>query len=165
MEQQKTSAGVYVLRVLFTLFTLGCVLFIFYNGLQEGSASGLRSAEVTQMINAALARAGSQLQLSEHTVRKLAHFTEYMLLGFVLMVTLRVYTRRLIAHISWPMFFGLSIAVADEYMQAFQPARTSSVHDVVIDFGGFLVGLGAALVLMLLIRAIALSVRGTAKGT
>ena len=40
------------------------------------------------------------------------------------------------------MFICLFYAVTDEYHQMFIPGRGSSVSDVLIDFGGALVGLG-----------------------
>lgn len=72
--------------------------------MQSGAASGLRSAAVTQWLNGGLARVGVGWRFSERLVRKLGHFSEYALLGFWLMLSLRVYTRRILSHISWPLF-------------------------------------------------------------
>ena len=48
------------------------------------------------------------------------------------------------------LFFALLCAVADEFLQSFT-GRTSSVRDVLIDFGGAVSGL---LLSMLLIRGV-----------
>lgn len=105
-DRERTPARLIVLRVLFTLFAAGTVVFIFSNSMQSGTASGLRSAAVTEWLNGGLARVGVGWRFSERLVRKLGHFSEYALLGFWLMLSLRVYTRRILSHISWPLFFG-----------------------------------------------------------
>ena len=135
-----------------TLFAAGTVVFIFSNSMQSGAASGLRSAAVTEWLNGGLARVGVGWRFSERLVRKLGHFSEYALLGFWLMLSLRVYTRRILSHISWPLFFGLLAGVLDEGIQMFADGRGSDVRDVVIDFSGVVFGLLAALFLLLLVR-------------
>ncbi len=87
-----------------------------------------------QKINAILAHLNIG-PLSEHVVRKLAHF-QSLLEGFLLMLCLRVYTRRFVRHVSWPMLGGMATALLDETIQLYVPGRTSSVRDVWIDFGG-----------------------------
>ena len=57
-DRERTPARLIVLRVLFTLFAAGTVVFIFSNSMQSGAASGLRSAAVTQWLNGGLARMG-----------------------------------------------------------------------------------------------------------
>ena len=56
------------------------------------------------------------------------------------MLSLRVYTRRILSHISWPLFFGLLAGVLDEGIQMFADGRGSDVRDVVIDFSGVVFG-------------------------
>ena len=144
-DRERTPARLIVLRVLFTLFAAGTVVFIFSNSMQS-------SAAVTQWLNGGLARVGVGWRFSERLVRKLGHFSEYALLGFWLMLSLRVYTRRILSHISWPLFFGLLAGVLDEGIQMFADGRGSDVRDVVIDFSGVVFGLLAALFLLLLVR-------------
>ena len=137
-DRERTPVRLIVLRVLFTLFAAG--------------TSGLRSAAVTEWLNGGLARVGVGWRFSERLVRKLGHFSEYALLGFWLMLSLRVYTRRILSYISWPLFFGLLAGVLDEGIQMFADGRGSDVRDVVIDFSGVVFGLLAALFLLLLVR-------------
>ena len=151
-DRERPPARLIVLRVLFTLFAAGTVVFIFSNSMQSGAASGLRSAAVTEWLNGGLARVGVGWRFSERLVRKLGHFSEYALLGFWLMLSLRVYTRRILSHISWPLFFGLLAGVLDEGFQMFADGRGSDVRDVVIDLSGVVFGLLAALFLLLLVR-------------
>ena len=150
MKKTRQSAFSVVLKILFSLFLAGTVVFIFYQSSRIGEVSGALSLRVTDRLNAWLAGRGFGLQLTNLTVRKLGHLGEYILLGFWSMLTLRVYTGRVIAHISWPLLFCLGLAVADEFFQQFVPGRTSAVSDVVIDFCGVLLGLGCALMVLLL---------------
>ena len=92
--------------------------------------------------------------LSQHTVRKLAHFAEFLLEGFLLMLCLRVYTKHFVRHVSWPLLGGLATALMDETIQLRIAGRTSSVVDVWIDFGGVTAGLLVALLLLLIVRGI-----------
>lgn len=69
--------------------------------------------------------------VSEHFVRKLAHFSEFGLLGFELMFYFESYPMA-VAH-------GLFSALVDESIQIFT-GRGPSVVDVWIDFSGALCG-------------------------
>ena len=72
-------------------------------------------------------------------VRKLAHFTEYAVLGFLA-------CRAFVLSTGTSFYFfavGLVVlvAIADETNQSFNPARTGSPVDVLIDVGGGLFGI------------------------
>ncbi len=135
-------------RWIYTLLTIAVTVFIFTNSLQGGEASGLRSAMVTEWLNRLIGHLGIDYRFTVYTVRKLAHLTEFMLLGLFLMLTLRVYTNRLLPHISWPLFAGLFTAVCDETIQLLGRGRGPSLRDVWIDFAGFTIGLCIALFLI-----------------
>ena len=91
-------------------------------------------------------------RLTMHIVRKMAHFCEYTLEGFLLMLCMRVYTRRYVRHISVPMLGGVLTAMADETIQIYSPGRSSQVTDVWLDSAGVLAGILIALVFMALCR-------------
>ena len=148
MQQQKTSPWLIAFRVIFTAALLACILFIFRNSMQTGEVSSARSQAVTTLVNGFLGKFGLG-PLSEHIIRKLAHFSEFMLEGFLLMLCLRVYTRHFVRHISWPLLAGMSTAL----IQISIPNRTSSVTDVWIDMAGVIAGLFVALIILLILRA------------
>lgn len=153
MQQNKSAAinwKAVLIRVLFTAILLGTVVFIFSNSHQAGALSGIRSERVTAWVNAAFAKVGLGVTISELAIRKLGHLAEFMLLGFWLMLTLRVYTRRVVAFISWPLLAGLLVAVCDEFYQTFVPGRSGQMSDVLIDFAGVLLGIVAAMLCILL---------------
>lgn len=153
MQTEKTSPWLIAFRVIFTLALLACVAYIFRNSLQTGAQSSLRSQAAMETVNETLGwlHLGP---LSEHTIRKLAHFLEFMMEGFLLMLCLRVYTARFVRHISWPLLGGLATAVMDETIQVFIPNRTPLVTDVWIDMLGVVAGIFVALVILLIVRVV-----------
>ena len=83
-------------------------------------------------------------------VRKIAHFTEFMALGFFLMLYLFcVYTKIKLFYIAFFSWVGGTFyAVTDEIHQMFVSGRYPAVTDVVIDSSGVLFGIIFLLVLM-----------------
>lgn len=150
-REPKTSPWVVAMRIVFTVGLVWTTVFIFKNSLQIAEVSSAHSHESMETINKLLGVLGIG-PLSEYIVRKLAHFSEFALLGFWFMLCLRVYTRRFVRHVSWPLFFGLLVANIDETIQLYVPGRSSSVRDVIIDFVGVLTGLFIALLLLLFVR-------------
>ncbi len=140
----------FIFRFLFTIFAILTIVFIFSNSLEIGTVSSARSQEVTALLNRYITQIGLS-PLSEYAVRKMAHFAEYMLLGFWFMLCLRVYTFRYIRHISWPLLLVLAVANVDETIQLYVSNRSSSVKDVWIDFGGGCAGIFVGLLLVMLL--------------
>lgn len=153
MEHEMTSPWLIAFRVIFTIALIACIAFIFRNSLESGALSSARSQAVMQKINEILSVVNLG-PLSEHTVRKLAHFAEFTLEGFLLMLCLRVYTNRFVRHISWPLLGGMTTALLDETIQRFIPNRTSQVTDVWIDMAGVVFGALIALILLLIVRGL-----------
>ena len=76
---------------------LACIAYIFRNSLQTGAESSLRSQAVTQAVNETLYKVHMD-PVSEHTIRKVAHYLEFTMEGFLLMLCLRVYTSHFVRH-------------------------------------------------------------------
>ena len=154
-EPQSLSPWVLGGRVLFTLALAGCIWFIFSNSMAVADVSSVSSGRVLQLLQAVLRRLGMPglaQRLTMHIVRKMAHFCEYTLEGFLLMLCMRVYTRRYVRHISVPMLGGVLTAMADETIQIYSPGRSGQVTDVWLDSAGVLAGILIALVFMALCR-------------
>ena len=83
------------------------------------------------------------LSVIQLITRKLAHFTEYAILGFLAARAFRTSPRESIAR----RWFWISVslivvyALIDEYHQSFVPSRTASVVDSLIDIAGGLTAL------------------------
>ncbi|MCD7917834.1 MAG: VanZ family protein [Clostridiales bacterium] len=144
MKQKAFHVIHIIFRVLFTLFALWAILFIFRNSMETADLSSSRSTAFTALLNGALGRLGISA-LSEGVVRKLAHYAEFALLGFLLTLCVRVYTPRYVRYCCWPLLIGLCVANLDETIQLYVDGRSSSVIDVWIDFGGVCSGLVAGL--------------------
>ena len=150
-EPQSLSPWVLGGRVLFTLALAGCIWFIFSNSMAVADVSSVSSGRVLQLLQAVLRRLGMPglaQRLTMHLVRKLAHFCEYLLEGFLLMLCMRVYSRHPLRHITVPMLAGVLTALTDETIQLFSEGRSSQVTDVWLDSAGVLAGILAALLLM-----------------
>lgn len=154
-QNERLSPWVIVGRVVFTLALAGCIWFIFSNSMAVAQVSSASSGRVLQLMQAALRRLGHPAlaqRLTQHVVRKMAHFCEYMLEGFLLMLCMRVYSRHPLGHITVPMLGGVLTALTDETIQLYSPGRSSQVTDVWLDSVGVLAGILAALVFMALCR-------------
>lgn len=71
-------------------------------------------------------------------IRKTAHFVEYAVLALLAARAFRFSGRELLRRY-WPALapaLVLLVAVADEFNQSLNPARTGSVYDVLIDLAG-----------------------------
>ena len=150
-QNQRTSPWLIAWRVIFTFALIGCIVFIFSNSLQIADVSEGASGRVLGILQGILRHLGlpgAADRLTMHIVRKLAHFCEYLLEGFLLMLCLRVYTRHFFKHVSWPMLGGLLTALTDETIQLFVPGRSGQVTDIWIDFSGVMTGLLAGLILL-----------------
>ncbi len=155
LPEETASPWLIAGRVIFTFGLIACIAFIFSNSLQIAAVSTGSSGRVLTLLRGILQRMGHPAlaqRLTMHFVRKLAHFCEYLLEGFLLMLCMRVYSRHPLRHISVPVLGGALTALTDETIQLFVPGRSSQVTDVWLDLIGVLTGLLAALVLMALCR-------------
>ncbi len=153
--QEKLDYWLVAARVAFTIALIATIAFIFNNSMQVATVSSDASGRVVEVVQEVLETVGAKSlaeQITDHLVRKIAHLAEYALVGFWLMLCLRVYTRRFVRHISWPLFAGLLIAVVDETIQLFTDGRSASITDIWIDFTGVTLGLIAAFLLLCLWR-------------
>ncbi len=154
-QNERLSPWVIVGRGVFTLALAGGIWFIFSNSMAVAQVSSASSGRVLTLLQGALRRLGHPAlaqRLTQHVVRKMAHFCEYLLEGFLLMLCMRVYSRHPLGHITVPMLGGVLTALTDETIQLYSPGRSSQVTDVWLDSVGVLAGILAALVLMALCR-------------
>ena len=89
----------------------------------------------------------SEAQISAYTekmhfyVRKLAHFTEYLVLAMTVAFPLYVYGMRGIWLMLFAGSFCIGFACLDEYHQSFVAGRTPAKRDVYIDSCGVFLGI------------------------
>ncbi len=94
--------------------------FIYSNSLRSGYA-----AELVQQLLSAFGWHGT---VSEHFLRKSAHFAEYAGLGVLLGLALRLYAAKWFPALFVPLFAGLLVPVSDEFLQLFIPGRAGMVR-------------------------------------
>ncbi len=76
----------------------------------------------------------------DHPIRKLAHFTEYLILAIFLVGAVDNSLRRRTLRLLIPLAVATFYAVTDELHQFFIPGRNCNVGDVLIDSAGAFVG-------------------------
>ena len=117
------------------------VFFIWDNSLQNGGNSdgfSLIFAEWLAPIADKLGFYGNIWALNR-IVRKLAHLTEFTILGGVLYVVLRRYIEY--GTVVKTIVVGIVIASLDEFIQLFSLGRSSQLSDVLIDTVGIIIGI------------------------
>lgn len=117
------------------------VFFIWDNSLQNGGSSdgfSLMFAEWLAPIANKLGFYGNIWALNR-IVRKLAHLTEFTILGGVLYVVLRHYIEY--GTVVKTIGVGIVIASLDEFIQLFSLGRSSQLYDVLIDTVGIIIGI------------------------
>ena len=125
--------------------------FIWGNSLLSREQSSGESAWVLQLVTPFLELFVGKGNVTEHLVRKLAHFTEFALLGLELLFWFSQKRGKKKEALLLAMAHGLFAALTDETIQLFS-GRGSQVQDVWLDFAGVTAGALTALLLTLLIR-------------
>ncbi len=146
---------VFIVKLLLVLAMLG---FIWGQSLLPGDLSQLESDRVlglvrpvVEVLQRVLAALGREYELA-FLVRKLAHFTEYAVLGvlmFVLFLQPDGGGRYLL-----PMGLCLSSAAIDEGLQLLAVDRGPALRDVILDFTGSCAGILAAGLCVVLLHAL-----------
>lgn len=147
MKEKKLTTA----RVIFTVLTLASVVAIFWNSSQNAIESTARSMPLTEWVNSILSRLSIPFSVTDHFIRKMAHFTEYAILGTLLSVTYYLYQLKIKSALIATLCTGAVIAVTDEIIQLFPVGRSCQISDMLLDCCGVVV---AAVIVMLIIRAI-----------
>ena len=129
--------------------------FIFFMSARPSGESGAMSMEIVQRIiefvvpgfaDLSPSEQLAKMKLVDHIVRKIAHFSEYALLGILAFNLVRLLTTRsgqVLPTFRW-MFLSWALATAyaitDEVHQIFVPGRSCMPTDVLIDSAGVLAG-------------------------
>lgn len=135
---------------LLVLIPIAVCLLIFHNSMDPIVKSDVQSGFVLRVLNHILAHFGCHHELTQFTVRKLAHFTEYFIFGFALTAILPALGRDGKPAPFLGLFVFLLVPLFDETIQLGSSGRNSSVLDVWLDFAGCV----AAMALCSLIRCL-----------
>lgn len=151
-----------LLRITLILLLLGTFFIIFGFSNQDGEESGGVSKKVTETVTKnvksiqALEKEQKEnvLQRIESIIRKIAHFSIYTVVGLLLMGIMSTYKLKENHRIGISFVIGMIYASSDEIHQAFVPARTAKITDVMIDSMGVLLGILCVLLAIKLVQKI-----------
>mgnify|MGYP002589484948 CR=1 FL=1 len=128
--------------------SLIAIAFIWGNSLLSKNASGAFSSAVETWLLRLF-----RLEALPFDVRKLAHFTEFAVLGALLLLLTAAAFRVRLQSVVNCLFFLLLAALTDETIQIFT-GRGPQVQDVWLDFAGGAAGLLVMLALVQLLRCL-----------
>ncbi len=137
-----------------TAITVLFISFIFFHSTMTGNTSSSESSSVLVIIQNILDALCIPITLSELLIRKLAHFSEFAVLGVLTSITFYVYDRnfkKYIKRLLQMFFICLATAVIDETIQLYVPGRCGQIPDVLIDFAGAFTGVMLISVILMII--------------
>lgn len=149
-----------VILTIFITLALLCVIFIFSNSLKNSAESTEQSSAVYKFINSVISSLG--FSVSHSFVRKLAHVTEFALLGiFSALTSIAVFgdslhstklqsTKKLIPAV----LLCISVASVDELLQFGSDGRAPQLSDALLDILGSIIGISAVWALIIICKAI-----------
>lgn len=149
-ESKKTK----ILKIIYTSITVICVLFIYFQSVLPAGKSGEESSRVVQWLNFICSQLNFNFSFSHHFVRKMAHFTEFAILGFSVYYTVSIYIRKKVLSSLLGISGYILVACTDESIQLFSVGRACSFNDIVIDVLGSTFGFVFAFLLSFIIAKI-----------
>lgn len=124
-----------------TILIVFYVGFIFNNSITPAAESSRQSGRVLAMVLAVLQAAGLDgAVVTEHFIRKMAHFTEYFLLGVLLWNCLKAYRLSEKLWLALQLWLVTVIPLTDETIQLFSKGRAGLISDVWLDISGAALG-------------------------
>lgn len=126
------------------VLTAAQILFIFSNSLQSPQKSSERSALVTELVAPLFEIFLGKGNVTDHFVRKAAHFAEFGALGALLASLSAVLGGKRLKAALCCAAGSLAVAACDELLQ-FASGRGPSAADVLLDFSGAAAGIAAVL--------------------
>lgn len=146
-----------VLRGILIVLLLCTFYIIFGFSSQDGEKSGGISKRITDFILEKSSKYNS-LEISEkeqvnkrteRIIRKIAHFSIYTLVGFLLMALFSTYKNiKRKNQICISAILGILYAISDEIHQSFTPGRGPKITDVFIDSLGVFFGITVILLIL-----------------
>ena len=130
-------------KIIYLLMAVAWIGFIFGNSLMNGTTSGSVSGGITEAIYNILIKIhiNIKIELLHTIIRKLAHFSEYFILGIIMILNVYQYLKEPKYFVPFSIGLCLLISLTDETIQTFVEGRSGNIIDVGIDSGGFLLSI------------------------
>lgn len=118
------------------------ITVIFYLSSDQGSVSHT-SRFIGPILEFLFPAATEQTLLIYHGyIRKAAHFAEYAILAFLAVRAFAASARLQKWRYAFALLLSVCIAAIDEFNQSFNPSRTGSIYDFLLDCSGGLFAIG-----------------------
>lgn len=152
MKKSQTSMR---FRVIIFILTAGMIAFAFIHSSMPADLSSEESESVMSVLQYILNFLGFSAELTDHIVRKAAHFAEYTAIGMLLVSCAYSFSRtKPYRYYSQILFAGLATAVIDETIQLNVAGRSGQITDVLLDFSGVITGAVIMLLVYMIYRKI-----------
>lgn len=152
MKKSQTSMR---FRVIIFILTAGMIAFAFIHSSMPADLSSEESESVMGVLQYILNFLGFSAELTDHIVRKAAHFAEYTAIGMLLVSCAYSFSRtKPYRYYSQILFAGLATAVCDETIQLNVAGRSGQITDVLLDFSGVITGAVFMLLIYMIYRKI-----------
>ena len=126
----------YAFRIFLIALILGTLAFIFVNSCLPPEVSSEESEAVGGFIASFIPKDTKLYDFVTDYIRKIAHFTEYGMLGIEIAVYIMLYCERRVRYALMSPAISVFVGLFDETIQIFS-SRGPAIYDVWIDIGGF----------------------------
>lgn len=135
--------------ILYWILVVIWMIVIFYFSSQPGGVSDSFSKNITEVIvnfianiiNIPIDIAQQYLYSLNHIIRKIAHFTEYLILALLVINAFRESGVKKFKLYLYSFLLCILYAISDEFHQLFVPGRAGQLKDVLIDSLGSICGI------------------------
>lgn len=141
-------------KKIFFILSIIMTLIIWINSFLPADISGAQSGWVVGMVQSILDLFNIEVgvDILSLWVRKLAHFTEFMILGILWFFTIHEYQNNMKKSVIYVIIISVTTAILDETIQLFSEGRAFSILDIGIDTLGVLFGLLLCLIFKVMIH-------------
>lgn len=141
----------HVIRYILIICIIVLCCKIFALSSQDGGVSAGTSRQFTEILLKTLGLECNDrtIEIINPVIRKVAHFSVYMLLGFLTMCTCETFKWQRVYKFDFSTMFAFVFACSDELHQRLVPGRSGEIADVCLDTVGAMLG-------VLIVLAIAL---------
>ena len=143
-----------VFSIIMLVITGLYIIFIWWHSTLTAEESTVESTNVLLFVVNLLKGLGFTPKLTDHIVRKSAHFCEFALLGLLTLWSAYLNNKKIIRNLMPIGFVCLATAVIDELVQIGSKGRSAEVTDVALDFCGAVTGVIIFLIIFAIVRLI-----------
>ena len=147
----KNHTHIWLLLLILLILELS---FIWVHSIIPAAESGRESGWVMALLTPVLEIFVGKGNVTNHFVRKIAHFSEFCALGMTIGGRLLVKQKTSLFHWYHGLLSILAAAVVDETIQLFAKGRTGQVQDILLDTAGGLTGLLVLFVISTIVKCV-----------